>query len=70
MVPVNSVAVHHTEHPQTIYSGKLTLYYVAVLVDFRHLRDEARSRINAYLIDDVDNIGFSVRSWLLDTIWW
>ena len=33
-MPVDAMAIHHSEHPQALYSGKFTLYYVAVLVDF------------------------------------
>ena len=61
MVSIHPVAIHHSKHPQALYSGKLPLYYVTVLVDLRHLRNEARSGINTYLIHDVINIVLSVR---------
>ena len=50
---VHTVTVHHAEHPEPRHRGQLPLDTVTVLIDFAHLRDEARARLHADLLDDL-----------------
>ena len=44
LVAVDSMTVHHAQHPEVLYSGEILLVEVRILVNLSHLRDESRSR--------------------------
>ena len=54
---VDSVAIHHAEHPEPRHPGQLPLDAVTVLVHFSHLGDEARPRLHANSLDNLGHEG-------------
>ena len=40
LVPIDTMAIHDSEHPETWDPSQLSLDTVTVLVDFSHLRNE------------------------------
>ena len=54
---VDTVSIHHTDHPQILNPSKILLIKVGILINFTHLRDESCSCL----------VGNSFNDWLIRT---
>ena len=49
----DTVAIHHTKHPEAWNRSKLALDAVTVLVDLAHLRNKSSSRLHSDLLHNL-----------------